>query len=96
MLDSLLTLAFLTGIVFHVIDDEFNTLNDKVIECIIGLGLSIICLCYAFADGVRFLNNTTDRVLFFISCFLFQKPIFLPLIFTGRFKTLQATNHFAE
>lgn len=84
------------AIVYHVIDDEFNTLNDKVIECIIGLGLSVICLCYAFGDGVRFLNNTVDRVLFFISCFLFQKPILLPLIFTSRFKSLEATNDFAE
>jgi hypothetical protein len=71
IIDSLLTISFLVSIVFHVIEDQFNTLNDKVIECIIGLGLPVICLCYAFFDAVRFLNNTFDRSLFIFSCFLF-------------------------
>lgn len=71
IIDSLLTMVLISAIVFHVIEDEFSTLNDKAIECIIGIGLSIISIFYAFSDGARFLNTTFDKVLYFISCFLF-------------------------
>jgi len=68
ILDSFLSLLFLVGIVFHIVEDEFSTLNDKVIECIIGIGLSVIVMIYCIFDGIRFLDSTFDQVLFVFSC----------------------------
>jgi uncharacterized membrane protein len=70
LLDCLISLAFVVGMFFHIVEDQFTTLNDKVIECIIGIGLSTIALLYAFFDGVRFLDSRLDRALYLISCIL--------------------------
>lgn len=70
VLDSMLSLVFIMGIVYHILEDEFKTLNDKVIECIIGIGLSLIALLYSYFDGSRFLESTFDRALYLISCII--------------------------
>ena len=95
ILDSFLSLLFLVGIVFHIVEDEFSTLNDKVIECIIGIGLSVIVMVYCIFDGIRFLDSTFDQVLFIFSC-ISQKPILFPILFPSRFKSPEATENFSE
>lgn len=95
VLDSLLSMTFIIGIIVHIFHDEFTTLNNKVIECIIGIGMSTFSLFYAFSDGVRFLDSSVDKVLYMISCLL-QKPILLPMMFPSRFKSAEATAGFSE
>jgi len=95
ILDSFLSLLFLVGIVFHIVEDEFSTLNDKVIECIIGIGLTVIVMIYCIFDGIRFLDSTFDKVLFVFSC-VSQKPILFPILFPTRFKSPEATENFSE
>lgn len=95
VLDSLLSMGFIFGIIFHIIYNEFKTLNDKVIECIIGIGLSMIVLIYSFFDGIRFLDSTLDKVLYLVSCIL-QKPILIPMMLPSRFRSPEATQRFSE
>lgn len=91
VLDSLLTMVLFFGIIFHVLEDEFATLNDKVIESIIGICLPIMSMIYAFIDGVRFLNNTFDKLLYLLSCTVMHKPILIPIMCPSRFKSQEAT-----
>ncbi len=95
VIDSLLSMIFFFGIIFHIAEDEFSTLNDKVIESIIGIGLSVIVMTYCIFDGLRFLDSTFDQIIYVISCIL-QKPILLPMLMPGRFKTPEATESFSE
>ncbi len=95
LLDSFLSLLFLVGILFHIVEDEFSTLNDKVIECIIGIGLSLIVMIYCIFDGIRFLDSTFDQVLFIFSC-ISQKPILFPILFPTRFQSPEASENFSE
>ncbi len=95
VIDSLLSMIFFFGIIFHIAEDEFSTLNDKVIESIIGIGLSVIVMTYCIFDGLRFLDSTFDQIIYVISCIL-QKPILLPMLMPGRFKTPEATDSFSE
>jgi hypothetical protein len=95
LVDMIISCLFLGCLIFHLIEDRFSTLNDKVIECIIGIGLSAICLLYSFFDGVRFLTSKRDQVLYLISCLL-QKPILLPILFPNRFRSSEASENFSE
>jgi hypothetical protein len=95
VIDSILSMIFFFGIIFHIAEDEFSTLNDKVIESIIGIGLSVIVMTYCIFDGLRFLDSTFDQIIYVISCIL-QKPILLPMLMPGRFKTPEATDSFSE
>ena len=99
ILDSLLTMIFLMAICINVAMDDFTTVNDKVIEGLIGLALPVIASLYASLDGFRFLPETgaiLDKALYMISCFLFQKPILLPMLLPNRFKSVLATSRFSE
>ena len=91
-----MTIIFISGIIFHVAEDEFSTLNDKVIESLIGICLPVMAMIYAFFDGSRFLNNTCDKLLYLVSCFILQKPILVPMIFYKSFKSAEATANFSE
>ena len=95
VIDSLLSMLFFFGVIFHIAEDEFSTLNDKVIESIIGIGLSVIVMMYCIFDGIRFIESTCDQIIYVVSCIL-QKPILLPMLLPGRFKSPEATEHFSE
>ena len=71
---------------------EFEKEENHLIHVLIGLGLATIILFYSFSDGVRFLRSNVDKVLYLISCLL-QKPILLPLLMPGRFKSRIAKKH---
>ena len=95
ILDSVLSIIFFFGIVFHIAEDKFSTLNDKVIESIIGIGLSLIVMMYCIFDGIRFIESPIDQIIYIVSCIL-QKPILLPMLMPGRFKSPEATERFSE
>jgi hypothetical protein len=95
LLDACLSCLFILCIAFHIAEDQFATLNDKVIECIVGIGFTGIATLFSFMDGSRFIYSKIDRVLFFVSCLL-QKPILLPIIFSNRFRSPVATEGFSE
>lgn len=81
--------------VFHICTNNFNSLNDKVIEGMIGIGLSSIVQVYSYIDGVKFLSSNIDKIIYLFSCML-QKPILLPIIFKDRFKSREASIEFSE
>ena len=55
LVDTVISCVFIACILVHIIEDKFSTLNDKVIECIIGIGLTAIVTLYSFMDGSRFI-----------------------------------------
>ena len=56
--------------------------SDKIMQVIIGLGITMSVLGYSIADAVRFLPRWHDKLLYVISCCLL-KPILLPVILGG-------------
>ncbi len=71
LLDSIFSVVFILAIIINVTLAEFSTVNDKVIECLIGLALPVAASFYAFLDGLRFLPENgalVDKVLYLISC----------------------------
>jgi hypothetical protein len=94
-LDACVSIMFLFGIVFHIIEDKFTTVNDKIIESIIGIGLSTMLVLYSFTEGCRFLQSKLDRMMYLVSC-LMMKPILIPMIFPNRFRSTEATEEFSE
>ena len=95
LLDACFSCLFILCIAFHIAEDQFATLNDKVIECIVGIGFTGIATLYSFMDGSRFIYSKRDRILYLISC-LIQKPILLPMIFSNRFRSPMASEGFSE
>jgi hypothetical protein len=95
LMDACFSCLFILCIAFHIAEDQFATLNDKVIECIVGIGFTGIATLFSFMDGSRFIYSKIDRVLYFVSCLL-QKPILLPIIFSNRFRSPVATEGFSE
>lgn len=55
---------------YQIGTEEYNSLNDKVIEAIIGLGLSSIALIYSYMDGLRYIESNIDKIIYLISCIL--------------------------
>ena len=99
LIDSGLSVIFILAIIVNVALAEFTTVNDKVIECLIGLALPVAASLYAFLDGLRFLPERgalLDKALYLISCVALQKPILLPMLFPSRFKSVLATHRFSE
>jgi hypothetical protein len=71
LLDSIFSVVFILAIIINVTLAEFSTVNDKVIECLIGLALPVAASFYSFLDGLRFLPENgalVDKVLYLISC----------------------------
>ena len=96
LLDSCVCMMFFSLMVYHIFTDKFKSLNEKVIESLIGVGVSAFALIYCYIDGIQYLESNIDRIIFFISCSVFQKPILLPVIFKGRFKSKAASIDIAE
>ncbi len=71
LLDSLLSVTFLICILTNVLFDKFSTVNEKVIEGLIGLALPVVACLYVFMDGSRFLESRFDKALYLISCTAF-------------------------
>lgn len=94
-LDACFSCLFILCIAFHIAEDQFATLNDKVIECIVGIGFTGIATLFSFMDGSRFIYSKIDRFLYFVSCLL-QKPILMPMIFSNRFRSPVASEGFSE
>jgi hypothetical protein len=90
LVDAFFSMVFFFGIIFHIVEDKFSSLNDKVIESIIGIGLTVIIMMYCIFDGIRFIDSPCDQIIYVISCIL-QKPILLPMLMPGRFKSPEAT-----
>lgn len=95
VIDTFISCLFIACIIFHITEDKFSTLNDKVIECLIGVGFTALATLNSFFDGSRFIYSKRDRFLYLISC-LIQKPILMPIIFSNRFRSPQATESFSE
>lgn len=95
LVDACLSCLFILCIAFHIAEDEFTTINDKVIECIVGIGFTGIATLYSFLDGSRFIYSKRDRIVYLASCLL-QKPILLPMIFSSRFRSPVASEGFSE
>lgn len=99
LIDSGLSVIFILAIIINVALAEFTTVNDKVIECLIGLALPVAASLYAFLDGLRFLPERGalfDKALYLISCMAFQKPILVPMLLPSRFKSVLATHRFSD
>ena len=86
LIDTLISIMFYSVMVYHIETNRFNSLNNKVIEGIVGIGATTIFVIYSYMDGQKFLDSKVDKMLYLISCIL-QKPILLPILFKNRFKS---------
>ena len=92
LVDFIMSILFQTAHVYFFVFGKFKEDNNHILHIIIGAGFTGIVLFYAFIDGIRFLRSNVDKVLYLISCLL-QKPILLPMILPGRFRSRIAQKH---
>ena len=90
--DSFAALVFQISHIYYFTTCDFSDENDHVLHVLIGAGFTTIVLVYSFTDGVRFLRSNFDKLLYLISCIL-MKPILLPLLMPGRFRSSIGIKH---
>lgn len=92
LVDWFLSISFYYGHIAYFLSGRFLSESDHMLHILLGAGFTNIILFYAFSDGVRFLRSNFDKILYLISCLL-QKPILLPVLFPGRFRSRIAVKH---
>ena len=70
ILDTLLACAYLSGQFAYVIKGSYSEMQDKLMQLLIGFGLTGAIMFYCIADAVRFLRSWPDRILYALSCVL--------------------------
>ena len=70
LLDTILACAYLSGQFAYVISGDYSDLQDKLMQLLIGFGLTGAIMFYCIADAVRFLRSWPDRILYAFSCVL--------------------------
>ena len=68
--DTVLACAYLSGQFAYVIAGSYTEMQDKLMQLLIGFGLTGAIMFYCIADAVRFLRSWPDRILYAFSCVL--------------------------
>lgn len=75
-------MAFVACQIAYILTDEFSQSSDKMMQVIIGFGITGGVLLYSFIDASRFLASYSDKFLYFLSCSI-MSPIYLPVLLPG-------------
>ena len=70
LLDTILACAYISGQFAYVIAGSYTEMQDKLMQLLIGFGLTGAIMFYCIADAVRFLRSWPDRILYAFSCVL--------------------------
>ena len=81
-MDMFLSVAFVACQFAYILTDDFTKTSDKVMQVIIGFGITGGVLFYSFLDASRFISHILDKILYLFSCLL-MKPIYLPILLPG-------------
>ena len=93
LVDIILTWSFAISHLYFFVAIKFNSEADHVLQLLIGVGFTGTMIVYAYTDAARFLRSNFDKILYLISCLVFQKPLFLPVMLPWRFRSRIAKRH---
>jgi hypothetical protein len=77
-----LAIAFVACQMNYIFTNNFTQQTDKVMQVLIGFGITGAVLLYSIADASRFVGRWYDKLFYATSCLL-MKPIFLPVLLPG-------------
>lgn len=81
-MDFVLSAAFFGCQTNYILNNNFISSGDKLMQVVIGFGITGGVIIYAIADAIRFLPVWSDKILYIISCLL-MSPIYLPVLLPG-------------
>lgn len=70
LVDTTLAITYVVLQFFYVIDGNYEDEQDKLLQLMIGFGVTGAILTYCIADAIRFLSSWLDRFLYILSCLL--------------------------